>query len=72
MRFTRHARNRRRLYRVEIGEIERILRSGTELAPDERGNRRILGVIRHGRELIVVVALDNPGLVITLIERRGR
>jgi len=68
--LTRHAANRCRLYRIALGEIERIVRTGKALEPDMRGNRRILGAAADGRELIIVVALDNPELVITLIERQ--
>jgi len=70
--LTRHARNRSRLYGVGLDEIQRILETGDRLPPDVRGNRRTVGTTDNGRELVIVVALDNPNLVITLIEWRSR
>ena len=72
MRLTRHARNRARLYALTHGEIYRVLTGGATLAPDRRGNPRRLGRARDGRQIVVVVALDNPELVITLIDRSKR
>ncbi len=69
MRLTRHAKNRLRLYSLNADEIDRLLTRGTALPPDENGNRRVLGTVADGREFMLVIALDNPDLVITLIER---
>jgi len=69
VRLTRHAKNRLRLYSLSADEIDRLLISGTALPLDENGNRRVLGTVADGREFMLVIALDNPDLVITLIER---
>ena len=69
MRLSRHARNRSRLYRIQSAEIELIVAGGRLIDFDARGNPRIAAVVADGREILVVVALDNPDLVITLMER---
>ncbi len=71
MRLTRHAANRRRLYRVGLDEIELMVRTGRTLEADTRANRRLAGTSADGRDFIIVIALDNPELVITLIEQRS-
>ena len=69
MRFTHHARNRMRLYRIAPTQAARIARWGEDDGADARGNHFRVGWI-DGRLIRVVIALDNPDLVITLYERR--
>lgn len=70
MRFTRHARQRLKLYRVTRDQAEVIAGSGALADPDARGNPRRTGAI-DSRTIVVVIALDNPDLIITLYERRA-
>ncbi len=70
MRFTRHARQRLKLYRVTHDQAEAIAASGTPADPDAKGNPRRTGAV-DARTIVVVIALDNPDLIITLYERRA-
>jgi hypothetical protein len=58
-----------RLYRVTKTQAMVIARWGEEDGTDERGNSFRVGWV-DGRRIRVVIALDNPDLVITLYERR--
>lgn len=69
MRFTRHARQRLKLYRVTRDRAEAIAASGALTGHDARGNPRRTGAV-DARTIVVVIALDNPDLIITLYERR--
>lgn len=70
MRFTRHARQRLKLYRVTRDQAEAIAASGALTGHDARGNPRRTGAV-DARAIVVVIALDNPDLIITLYERRA-
>jgi hypothetical protein len=70
VRFTRHARQRLKLYRVTRDQAEVIAGSGALADPDARGNPRRTGAV-DARTIVVVIALDNPDLIITLYERRA-
>lgn len=70
VKLTRHARNRQRLYRLTAAEIGLILRHGEPLEPDGRGNPRVVGFSADLRWIVVVIAADNPELIVTLFERR--
>ena len=70
MRFTRHARQRLKLYRVTRDQAEAIAASGTLTGHDASGNPRRTGAV-DDRTIVVVIALDNPDLIITLYERRA-
>lgn len=67
--FTHHAKNRARLHSVSLLDVERIAEQGKLVGLDDRGNSRLAGWLPDGRRLVVVLALDNPNLVITLFER---
>ncbi|MGH2954087.1 MAG: DUF4258 domain-containing protein [Solirubrobacterales bacterium] len=69
MRFTRHARSEMRLYGVSRAEATRIAAEPTSEERDNKGNARRAGLSDDGREIVVVVARDDPALVITLFER---
>jgi hypothetical protein len=70
VRFTRHARQRLKLYRVTRDQAEAIADSGALTGEDARGNPRRTGAV-EARTIVVVIALDNPDLIITLYERRA-
>ena len=70
MRFTRHARQRLKLYRVTREQAEAITASGALSEPDAKGNPRRTGVV-DACTIVVVIALDNPDLIITLYEQRA-
>jgi len=69
MRISRHAKNAMRLYRIDVDDVERtvINPSGRDL--DERGNLRLAGETGDGRPILVVVAGNEPGFVITVFLR---
>ncbi|HTW42903.1 MAG TPA: DUF4258 domain-containing protein [Solirubrobacteraceae bacterium] len=69
MRISRHAKNAMRLYRIGVDDVERTITnpSGREL--DERGNLRLAGETSDGRPILVVVAGNEPGFVITVFLR---
>lgn len=67
-RFTRHAKNRMRLYKVTREEAEAIVAGAITTGADSCGNLILIGIIEDGRKISIVVALDDPGLVITLID----
>ncbi len=69
MRFSRHAKNEMRLYRLGSEDIEAAVTEPQERAVDERGNTRLVGVAVDGRPILVVVAGDDPGFVITVFVR---
>lgn len=69
MEFTRHARQRLKLYRVSREEATGIVSGGHDDGHDERGNPRYQAEV-EGRRIRVIVALDNPSLIITLYERK--
>ncbi|WP_217915058.1 DUF4258 domain-containing protein [Miltoncostaea marina] len=70
MRFSRHARNGMRLYRVTERDVEGIVANPAETGQDERGNDVFVGFV-DGRRIRVVLAADDPGFVITVHERRA-
>lgn len=65
MRFSRHAKNEMRLYGITSADIDSALSHVLVEEKDERGNTRLTGVDPIGRAIIVVVAGDEPGYVIT-------
>jgi hypothetical protein len=65
VRFSRHAKNRRRFYGISLVDAERTVERPTDAALDRRGNSRLTGLDRNDRAIIVVVASDDPDLVIT-------
>ena len=67
MEFSRHARNRMRLYGLTIAEVEASIRAPREVERDDQGNALLVGTV-GGRRLMTVLAADRPGYVITLWE----
>lgn len=58
-----------RLYRIASSEVEGTLKSPLTSELDERGNSRLTGETADGRPMLVVVASDDPDLVITVFLR---
>jgi Domain of unknown function (DUF4258) len=69
MRFTHHARNRMRHYGISLAEIRVVLADPIHTRQDGRGNQKVTGAV-GGRSVVVVLAADDPGLIITLYTKR--
>jgi len=69
VRFSRHARNEMRLYRISTEDVEATVTDPAGQAADERGNARLIGETGDGRPILVVVAKDEPNFVITVFLR---
>ena len=69
MRLSRHAKNEMRLYRIGRDDVAATLAAPLARQLDERGNARLVGETSDGRPMLVVVAGDDPGLVITVFLR---
>jgi hypothetical protein len=69
MRVSRHAKNEMRLYRIDLADIRATVEAPASMTVDERGNARLVGETRDGRPILVVVAGDDPGFVITVFVR---
>lgn len=65
MRFSRHAKNEMRLYRITAADVQAVVATPASIGEDARGNRRVTGPDANGRAIIVVVADDDPDFVIT-------
>jgi hypothetical protein len=64
IRFSRHARNKLRLYKLATTDVEEAINSGEML---NRGDKR---ESRHGKLRVIWVMVGSYALVITLIETR--
>jgi hypothetical protein len=69
VRFKRHAKNGLRWVKGSAAEAESVVRNSSEKDFDEDGNPRYRGFI-NGTRCRVVVALDDPDLIITIHRRR--
>jgi len=69
VRLTRHAKNNLRHLRATVADVERVIADAEEIDSDQYGKLRYIGEIR-GVRVRVVVALDEPDLVVTIHERR--
>jgi hypothetical protein len=65
VRFSRHAKNEMRLYRITRADVEAVAAGPRSTDRDAKGNPRLTGPDANGRAIIVVVADDDPGFVIT-------
>jgi hypothetical protein len=66
MRFSRHARNEMRLYRISVQDVETAVARPICRGGDRKGNVRLSGETGAGRPILVVVAGDDPDLVVTV------
>jgi Domain of unknown function (DUF4258) len=69
MRFTRHAKNWARQRGFDVADAEGVIAHPIYVDRDGRGNPRYTGEI-EGMRVRVVVALDEPNLIVTIHERR--
>lgn len=69
IRLSRHARNRMRALGLKQDEIEQIVWEGSSIGQDRDGRERYEGEI-DGFTIRVVVAVDRPGLVVTVYRKR--
>jgi hypothetical protein len=65
VRFSRHAKNEMRLYKITTADVESVVAAPSSTGRDARGNLRLGGLDANGRAIIVVVADDDPDFVIT-------
>ncbi|HEX7290185.1 MAG TPA: DUF4258 domain-containing protein [Conexibacter sp.] len=65
MRFSRHAKNEMRLYKIMPADVIAVVAAPVSIGKDARGNCRLTGPDATGRAIIVVVADDDPDFVIT-------
>jgi hypothetical protein len=65
VRFSRHAKNEMRLYKITAADIESVVAAASSTGHDVKGNPRLGGPDANGRAIIVVVADDDPDFVIT-------
>jgi hypothetical protein len=70
MRFTRHAKNGLRSLGVNRTDVEHVIANPVRIDWDEKGRPRYTGYIGDVR-VRVVVALDEPDLVVTIHDRRN-
>jgi Domain of unknown function (DUF4258) len=65
MRFSRHAKNEMRLYKITRADVETVVTHPAVRSIDSRGNPLLTGADATGRAIIVVIADDDPDYVIT-------
>jgi hypothetical protein len=68
VRFTHHAKNKLRKIKGTAQEAESVAANQFEKDVDPDGNPRYRGFI-GGKRCVVVVALDEPDVIITVFER---
>lgn len=66
IRFSRHARNKLRLYKLSSGEVEEVIRSGERLNQGDKRESQ-LGDLR-----VIWLMVGSYALVVTVIKTRGR
>lgn len=54
-----------RLYAIRPGDVIAALDTASSKGQDNRGNPRFVGTDQQGRRIVVVIARDDPGYVIT-------
>jgi len=69
VRLTHHAKNRCRLYKVDLADAEAVVARPVRVLRDGAG-RPVYEGLAQGRMLQVIVALDQPDLIVTIYPRR--
>jgi hypothetical protein len=69
MKFTRHARNRLRQLGILVEQVEARVAHSKPVDADPEGRPRYI-IHVEGRRLRVVIAADDPELIVTVHERR--
>lgn len=72
MQLSRDARNKMRLLGLSRDEVRLLLADPVETRQDHQGNPMVTGVVEGRSVFVVVVAADDPGLIITVYEKRAR
>jgi hypothetical protein len=67
--FTRHAKNKLREEGLTQADVLFVIRKPSRVEPETRGNWRYVGQI-EGKWFRVVIAGDDPNVVISVHERR--
>jgi hypothetical protein len=70
MRLTRHARNYLRSVPATLDDVEQVIEKPSFVDRDDDGRPRYTGEA-GGVRLRVVVALDEPDLIVTIHDRRN-
>jgi hypothetical protein len=68
--MTRHAKNYLRSAPATLDDVEQVIERPSFVDRDESGRTRYTGEVR-GVRLRVVVALDEPDLIVTIHDRRN-
>lgn len=58
-----------RPYGISVEDVEAVVAAPAVREVDERGNTRISATVDDGRRILVVVAGNDPGFVITVFPR---
>jgi hypothetical protein len=58
-----------RLYGISVEDVQAVIATPAVRGVDERGNARLIAKTGGGRRILVVVAGDDPGYVITVFPR---
>jgi hypothetical protein len=66
IRFSRHAKNKLRLYKLSSGEVEEVIKSGERLNQGDKWESQ-LGDLR-----VIWLMVGSYALVVTVIKTRGR
>jgi mRNA-degrading endonuclease RelE of RelBE toxin-antitoxin system len=69
MRMTRHAKNRARFVGATLSEVEQVIDDPLYVERDKDGKPHYIGDLR-GIRVRIVVALDEPELIVTIHETR--
>jgi uncharacterized protein DUF4258 len=69
VRFSRHAKNRAREIGATVADVERLIADPLHIDLGPNGKWRYVGLIR-GERVRVVIALDEPDLIVTIHRRR--
>jgi hypothetical protein len=68
--LSRHAKNFLRGTPLTLPDVERIIERPVFVDRDKRGRPRYTGIAR-GVRLRIVVAVDEPGFIVTIHDRRN-
>jgi Domain of unknown function (DUF4258) len=69
VRLTRHAKDRARQLQVTLADVERLIEEPIRVARDEAGRPKYYGKVQNVI-VCIVVALDDPDLIVTIYDRR--
>lgn len=67
--MTRHAKDRARRLKASLIEVEQVIANPLSIEYDDDGKSLYSGLLR-GSLVRIVVALDEPGLIVTIHETR--